>query len=136
MKSLTLSTAATIIVLLAFTACARTRAVTDRPVTLSAAPREVPFLQPVTAATSRRELCLVFETPGESDAASKVQAVLITTEGRRERLIPSRVDRRGEALVCLCDERGGAGPVRYRAAELSSETPVRVREIRWWSGEG
>jgi hypothetical protein len=118
--------------------CARTELVAEGPLALSTTPLEVPFSHPVTAPGPERELCFEFYLPGESRNAGRIRATLITTEGRRDELRAPKVDRRGESLVCLSsrEEASGAAatPVRYRAAELSSDVPVKLRQIRWWSG--
>lgn len=111
------------------------------PQEISSSPREIAFLGPVPVSGPRRELCFDFNPPGESMKAATLEAVLITTTGRRDTLHQPRLDRRGEARVCLiatAPEPQGAEQLRgiqYRGVELrSTAPPVRVRAIRWWSG--
>jgi hypothetical protein len=117
-------------------ACAKTERVVEGTVALDATPKEVVFLTPVTARGPRRELCFEFDRPGASHRAAEIRAVLVTDKGAREELHPVEVDRRGEALVCLLHRTGTTkeGQVRYQAVILSSPTPMRLRQIRWWSG--
>lgn len=129
-----LATVPLILALLSLAACGRTERVADGPIRLEAIPKEVAFLRPVAATGPGRELCFEFGKPADSHAASDIRATLVTTTGRREDFRPDEVDRRGEALVCLLQGTGAAPEVRYRAVILSSETPARVRQIRWWSG--
>jgi hypothetical protein len=112
------------------------------PVRVSDEPMVVTFLGPVPVSGPRRELCFEFETPGESRKAGALLAVLITEEERRDTLHTPRIDRRGEARVCLVpvppasrDELQRLKGTRYRAVELSTAgAPVGVRQLRWWSG--
>ena len=113
-------------------ACARTEPVAEGPIVLDTIPKEVTFRSPVVPSGPKRELCFEFDPPGGSRAAAGIQAVLVTAEGRREEFRPVEVDRRGEALVCLLHEAGTQA--RYRGVILSSARPVRVRQVRWWSG--
>ena len=122
------------------TACGRRPTVVAGPQEISSTPQQITFLGPVPVSGPRRELCFDFDPPRESDKASTLQAVLLTTEGRRDTLLPL-VDRRGESRVCLVADEPSAVEVarlqgsQYRGVELtSSDPPVHVKTIRWWSG--
>jgi hypothetical protein len=111
------------------------------PREISANPQEIAFLGPVPVAGPRRELCFDFDPPGESHKAKSLRAVLVTNQGRRDTLLDPRLDRRGESRVCLvapAPSPAAAAELRgvhYRGVELSSsDPPVRLRAIRWWSG--
>lgn len=123
-------------------ACGRTERVAKGPIALTPTPQAVAFSHVVTVFGLSRELCLEFERPGDSHSAAGVHAVLITAEGRLERLQPT-LDRPGEAIVCLVDvgrdpgtsAGSAANPVQYRAAELRSDVPVTLRSLRWYGGK-
>jgi hypothetical protein len=123
-----------------FAACRGTGAVVAGPVDITSTPQQVTFLGPVPVAGLRRELCFDFDPPGESHKAGQLQAVLIATDGRRDSLIVARIDRRGEARVCLIaadpapTQQARLAATRYRAVELWAITDVHVRTLRWWSG--
>jgi hypothetical protein len=108
---------------------------------ISSTPQQITFLGPVPVSGPRRELCFDFDPPGESQKASSLQAVLLTSEGRRDTLLGPDVDRRGESRVCLVADHPSAAEVarlegsQYRGVEpTSSAPPVHVKAIRWWSG--
>jgi hypothetical protein len=106
------------------------------PFDLDPAPQTARFETPVAAPGSRLELCFHFDRPSDSQLAHRIRAVLLTPEGGREPMDESVVDRRGESVVCLAREGLPPDPRRrYDAVELRAEEPVRVREVRWWSGE-
>jgi hypothetical protein len=122
-------------------ACGRRPTVVAGAQDITSAPQQITFLGPVPVSGPRRELCFDFDPPQESDKASTLQAVLLTTEGRRDSLVEPTVDRRGEGRVCLVAARPSEEEVarfqgtQYRGVELtSSNPPVHVKTIRWWSG--
>lgn len=122
-------------------ACGSHGTVMAGPQEISSSPREIAFLGPVPVSGPRRELCFDFNPPGESLKAATLEAVLVTTTGRRDTLQQPQVDRRGEGQVCLIASAPGPQDaeqlrgVQYRGVELrSTAPPVRVRAIRWWSG--
>lgn len=131
----------TVLIVAGGTACGSKGTVMAGPQEISSTPREVVFLGPVPVSGPRRELCFDFDPPGESLKAPTLEAVLVTTTGRRDTLHQPQVDRRGEGRVCLIDtvpEPQGAEQLRgiqYRGVELrSTAPPVRVKAIWWWSG--
>ncbi|MDH4132072.1 MAG: hypothetical protein OEV95_09735 [Gemmatimonadota bacterium] len=101
---------------------------------------EIPFLGPVPVRGPRRGLGFDFQPPGESHKASRIHAVLVAANGRRDTLRSPSFDRRGEARVRLMAREPEATVLteppgtRYRAVELWSDIPVRIRTVRWWSG--
>lgn len=103
------------------------------PIDLGPSPKEVMFFGPVPAPGPAHELVFEFERPGDSHHAGGIAAVLVTPQGRRDSLLDASVDRRGEALVALRGRTSESG-TSYRAVVLSSESPVRLREIHWSSG--
>ena len=136
-----MATLSAALALLGAMACGTRPTVVAGPQEISSAPQQIRFLGPVPVSGPRRELCFDFDPPGESQKASTLQAVLLTTEGRRDTLPEPGVDRRGESRVCLvADHPSAAEEARlqgsqYRGVELtSSAPPVRVKVIRWWSG--
>jgi hypothetical protein len=127
--------------LLGAIACGTPPTVVSGPQEISSTPQQITFLGPVPVSGPRRELCFDFDPPGESQKASTLQAVLLTTEGRRDTLLEPGVDRRGESRVCLVADHPSATEEarlqgsQYRGVELtSSAPPVHVKVIRWWSG--
>ena len=122
-------------------ACARTERLADGPINLEPTPKEVAFVLPVASAP-RRDLCFEFANPGESHGAPWIHVQLVRSDGSHEDFVPTEIDRRGETLVCFCSTSenmataGTPAPTAttYRAAVLWSEKPVRLRQIRWWSG--
>lgn len=122
-------------------ACGSTGTVVSGPRDISSNPQEIPFLGPVPVAGPKREICLDFDPPGESQNASQLEAVLIAVDGRRDSLTAATFDRRGEDRVCLIAGVPSAKLVKllegthYRAVQLRSRGPVvHVKAIRWWSG--
>ncbi len=134
---------AAVLSLFGIAACARTVHIADGPIALDSKAREISFNGTVASGPSR-ELCLEFETPNESHAAGGIHVSLVRTDDSREAFVPTEIDRRGEALVCLCNKSApeaaapggtqGMPTAGYRAAVLWSKTPVQLRQIRWWSG--
>ena len=129
--------------LLGSTACERKTTGVAGPQEISSTPQQITFLGPVPVSGSgpRRELCFDFNSRRESDKAATLQAVLLTTEGRRDTLLDPAVDRRGESRICLVASRPSAAEIlslqesQYRGVELTTGAPpVHVRTIRWWSG--
>jgi hypothetical protein len=127
--------------LLLFSGCSRTQQVARGPIDVRAVPTEVRFDHLVVAHGSKREVCFEFERPGDSRLASKIRVTLVTAAGSKEPL-SGKLDRRGEALVALVGSvaaPAGASPefttLEYRGVELSCGEPVRLRGLRWASGE-
>jgi len=127
--------------LLGSTACGRKTTVVAGPQEISSTPQQITFLGPVPVSGPRRELCFDFNSRRESDKAATLQAVLLTTEGRRDTLLDPAVDRRGESRICLVASRPSAADIvslqgsQYLGVELTTGAPpVHVRTIRWWSG--
>jgi len=122
-------------------ACAKSERVAEGPLSLDTTPQEVPFLLPVASAP-RRDLCFEFANPRESHGASWIHVQLVRTDGGHEDFVPTAIDRRGETRLCFCSISENAATAgtptptaaTYRAAVLWSEKPVRLRQIRWWSG--
>lgn len=136
-----MATLSAALALLGAMACGTRPTVVAGPQEISSAPQQITFLGPVPVSGPRRELCFDFDPPGESQKASTLQAVLLTTEGRRDTLLEPGLDRRGESRVCLVAEHPSVAEVarlegsQYRGVELtSSAPPVHVKAIRWWSG--
>ena len=86
---------------------------------------------PITPAGVARAICLHFNPPGESRAASRVVAVLLTSTGERDTL-RGRLDRTGEASVCLRDTSVVAPTHTYTGAEFTAAVPIaEIHRIYW-----
>jgi hypothetical protein len=121
-------------------ACSRSPRLAEGPISINAIPTTVWFEKAVPASEPSWELCYEFNIPGESHQGVRIQAVLVAASGQRYVLADREVDRRGESIVCQVGRIAGkepgapgpaaASPIVFEAAELSSNTPLRLRELR------
>jgi len=93
----------------------------------------IPFIEPVTADAGGWELCFEFETPGDSQNAHNIEAMLRSDAGRVYPLGSPRYDRRAESVVCHIYKEPlrvpGAAPIVFDAVILRSSMPVRLRGL-------
>jgi len=101
-------------------------------VVIGATPVRVAFSTSITPAGPDRAVCLVFDPPGDSQRAGQVTIVLVSARGDRDTL-HGRVDRTGEATVCLRDTSAAASTHKYTQAEFSAMSALRVRQVSWGS---
>jgi hypothetical protein len=121
------------------------REVASGPVTLGPEPTILIAPAPLAAAGPRIELTLGLPSGLGCDIIRReiraadgrlitVRAALIASDGRRQEL-------RGQGLVGLCrelllEELVAVDPARnFRGVELTSDVPLEVAGVRWWSGE-
>ena len=110
-------------------------------ITLDGTPRLVSFGAPVQSSGPTREICLVGARGDVGrllpEGGATVRAILVTAEGYRDTLRAPSIERRGDEMVCLSDRaqptrQAMAVPLTYLGVELTSSTPVQLREVRWW----
>ena len=134
------SSRTSVLAALACLGCSRMQPVAHGPIDVGATPVEVRFVAPAVVDGPRRELCFEFEHARDSHLAAGIAVTLVTPAGRKEALTGA-LDRHGEALVSRVGSRAPEGEraaftaLEYRGAELSSPVPVRLRGLRWKSGE-
>ena len=102
------------------------------PADVGPSPVELTFRSPVTVAAPANEIafCVEFDRPSDSADAIGLEIVLVTSEGKREPF-HGKADRVGERDVCWRGKTTSTPPVVYRAIEIKSAIPARVREIRF-----
>ncbi len=147
----------------ALPSCQRTRVIANKPIKLGKTPVRI-AMDGGKSSGPTRELCLrmsqedvdsiekAFE--GTRKRQSPIHVVLLTVRG-----VPDTLDaqllRRDAMTLCLWDHglgiptlphsihSGATSTVgdlpprtaQYTAVELSSDRPIRVSEVRWWSGQ-
>lgn len=129
-------------VLLTVSSCSRSPELARGPIELGDSPTVVRIDQPVPSSGSAWEICFEFDRPRDSHEADRIHAVLLTREGQRHELVETKLDRRGESVVC---QMGRVAPIQtgfeatpheqsvtYVAIELSLSAggPLRLRGIR------
>lgn len=96
--------------------------------------KTIQFIEPVTEGAGGWELCFEFETPGDSQNAHNIEAMLRSDAGKVYPLGSPRYDRRGESVVChiygepLRIQR--AAPRIFDAVVLRSSMPIRLRGLK------
>ena len=94
----------------------------------------IPFIAPVTEGAGGWELCFEFETPGDSQNAHNIEAMLRSDAGRVYPLGSKRYDRRGESIVCHIYKEPlrvtGSAPMVFDAVILRTSMQIRLRGLR------
>src|ERR1700752_170223 len=94
----------------------------------------VPIIKPVAEGAGGWELCFEFDTPGDSQNAHNIEAMLRSDAGRVYPLGSARYDRRGESLVCHIYKEPlsvtGAAPRVFDAVILRTSMQIRLRGLR------
>lgn len=104
------------------------------PGDIGPSPVEFAFGAPVTPPTNEFSFCFEFDRPRDSADAMGLEIVLVTSEGKREPF-HAEADRVGERNVCWRGKSTSTPPATYRAMEVTSAFPARVREIRFVPGQ-
>lgn len=121
--------------------CSRQAVLVGRSVEVAESPIVARFEHPVQADVQQPwEMCFEFDLPGDSHNAAGIRAVLVSSSGQRHPLVDTKVDRRGDSLVCQVGrvdafEPGSRlveyeGEVVFEAVELRSSVRLRLRELR------
>ena len=112
-----------------FLACDRSPLLSSGPITLNPNPTVVLFADSARARSQTWELIFHFGKPGDSQNASSIRAVLLTTDNLRDSLQSVKFDRRGEAIVCLLGNTTLQGGSTYKAVELTASSSFTVKSI-------
>ena len=126
--------------LLTVSGCSRSPHLAGGPIELKEEPTVVRFERPVRSSGFLWEMCFEFDLPRDSHEAGRIHPVLLSTSGQRYPLVESKLDRRGERVVCqigrvaaIVPGEGAASQeqlITYEAAELSADVPLRLRGLR------
>jgi hypothetical protein len=135
-----MSSRTAVLLLLTMIGCSRSPHLAGGPIEIKQAPVVVRFEHPVRSPGPLWELCFEFDLPGDSHDAGGINAVLLTSSAQRYPFITSRLDRRGEAVVCQIGQVVALDSpdvdssqwqsVTYDAVELSANVPLRLRGLR------
>lgn len=104
------------------------------PGDIGPSPVEFVFRAPVTPPTNEFSFRFEFERPRDSADAMGLEIVLVTAQGKREPF-HAKADRVGERDVSWRGKSTSTPPATYRAMEVTSAFPARVREIRFVPAE-
>ena len=117
-----------VVLALLLLSCSRPEHLARGPIELGLEPEVVRFEAPLTSTGPGWEICFEFRIPGDSHVAERIEVRLVDAGGVRHSLSESRLDRRGESVVCRLGKTGAVEPIV--GAELSSPVPIVLRGLR------
>ncbi len=101
-----------------------------RNVHADATAKVLPLVPSIDAPAGPRAVCLEFNPPGESRHVGELEFILTDASGMRD-TIHGRVDRTGEAVVCLRDTVAVARS--FVSLSVRAVRPLTVHRIVWSS---